>query len=156
MPGELDAITEYGVYGATWIEGCLMAVIIAPENIPSDKWFVSLLETFSDQLPFSIVQRFLDIISLRADGVSALLGQKGAVERRMLQYDLGDMQEWAAGFEAGYEWFKEFWPEAALSEADRAGLRQIVGGADAEFAKPCIRDLGVWLEARHLETTSLG
>ena len=148
--GELDEILAYGLYGSAWIDGYLTAVMIVPEIISPDKWLVSLLATFSDQMSLPVIQRFLEVVSMRADDIFALLGQKGAAERRMLQYDRGDVQEWAAGFEVGYEGFKELWSAASLSDADRAILRQIIGGVEGEFGKPFIRDLGEWLEARHL------
>lgn len=144
--GELAKLLKDTSLSPDWIDGYLMAIVIAPKQITPNRWLPILLEGAMHGLDPSNLQRFLDLVMLRAHGANALAGTSTEVERRLGEIDAG---EWAAGFNKGCTLFKSSWPAKLTRPDDRAMQKLVAQAAETGFDNGDLRTLGQWIAARH-------
>ncbi|WFE74716.1 UPF0149 family protein [Roseinatronobacter sp. S2] len=147
--GELTALLKGTKVAADWIDGCLMAVIIAPKMITPNRWMPPLFDHAISGLGPLELQRFLDIVMMRAHGAIAVAEDPEDFARQMAQRGPKGRQDWAAGFTLGCEKFKSSWPAKATGPKDRAVQRQISDRSKAGLETGYIRIIGQWLAARN-------
>lgn len=144
--GELAKLLEGTSLTPDWVDGYLMAIVIAPKLITPNRWLPILLEGAMRGLEASNLQRFLDLVMLRANGAIALAGDSTEFERRLGEIDA---RKWAAGFSKGCTSFKSSWPARSTRPDDRAMQKLVAQAAEAGFASSDLRTLGQWIAARH-------
>ena len=94
------------------------------------------------------LQRFLELLTLRADAAAEAAASPGATAARLTALDAGDRARWAAGFVEHVTNLPEAWPWAALGPEDRRMLEALEAAARAGMDEPLRRALSAWLAAR--------
>lgn len=150
-PDELKSLLSKTGISPAWVDGYLMSVVIAPETVSPDQWLSFSLDLVSENIDLVQMQRFLDILMLRAENIMAALEHDGAIATSMAIYDDAEICAWASGFKEGYDHFEADWLKASLSNADRIVLRQIADGARDGFTAQVLKILSQWLVGRHLK-----
>jgi len=144
--GELAKLLKATSLTPDWIDGYLTAVVIAPKFITPNRWLPILLEGAMGGLEATNLQRFLDIVMLRANDAIALAGESAAFARQMESRVLMD---WAAGFTRGCTTFKSSWPAKSTGPDDRAMQKLVAKAAETGFTSSDLRTLSQWIAARH-------
>jgi len=147
--GEFDTLLENAKVTADWIDGYLMAIIIAPKMITPTRWMPPLFDHAITGLAPLELQRFLDIVMMRAHDAIGTAEDPEVFARQMAQRGPKGQQDWAAGFTLGCEKFKSSWPAISTGPNDRAVQRQISEGSKAGLETGEIRIIGQWLAARN-------
>ena len=147
--GELSNLLAGADMTADWIDGYLMSVVIAPRMIAPNRWLPRILEKAAAGLEPAELQRFLDIVMMRANAAITVIDGQSDFEADMTQRGAGGVREWASGFHAGRESFKSSWPKKSVGPTDQAILRQIAEARTHGLPAPGIRIVGQWLSARH-------
>ena len=146
---EFDMLLENAKVTADWIDGYLMAIIIAPKMITPNRWMPPLFDNAITRMEPLELQRFLDIVMMRAHDAIATAEDPKDFALQMAQRGPKGQQDWAAGFILGCEKFKSSWPAKSTGPDDRAVQRQISDGSKAGLETGEIRVIGVWLAARN-------
>jgi hypothetical protein len=123
--GELAKLLKGTSLTPDWIDGYLTAVVIAPKLITPNRWLPILLEAAMGRLDPSNLQRFLDMVMMRANAAIRLAEEVSAFERYMGALAA---QDWAAGFSHGCTTFKSSWPAKSTRPDDKA-MQKLVAGA---------------------------
>jgi hypothetical protein len=144
--GELAKLLKGTSVTPDWIDGYLTSIVIAPKLITPNRWLPILLEGAIGRLAASNVQRFLDIVMMRANGAIALAEDSAAVERHLGKMSV---QDWAAGFSQGCTTFKSSWPAKSTGPDDRTMQKLVAKAAETGFATSDLRTLCQWIAARH-------
>jgi hypothetical protein len=146
--GEFAALLKEAKVTTDWIDGYLMAVIIAPKIITPSRWMPPLFDRVLNGMGPLELQRFLDIVMMRASGAIAAADAPKDFEDQMTQRGNQGQSDWAAGFTLGFEKFKSSWPAKSTGPDDRAILRQISDGSNAALGAGEVRIIAEWLGAR--------
>jgi len=144
--GELAKLLKGTSLTPDWIDGYLLAIVIAPKMITPNRWLPILLEGAMGRLEPTNLQRLLDLVMMRANDATRLAEDSGAVERRLGKTDA---QDWAAGFSKGCATFRSSWPAKSTRPDDKAMQKLVVVAAQSGFAGSEIRTLSQWIAARH-------
>jgi hypothetical protein len=143
--GELARMLKGARLSPDWIDGYLMGVAVAPKLIAPSRWLPTLLEGAMGTLDGSNVQRFLDLIMLRANQALAL-AEDGDFARAMQGRDTA---AWAAGFTQACTGFKSSWPAKSTGPDDKAMQKRVAEAARTGLSEAELKTLGQWLTARH-------
>jgi len=146
--GELSTLLDGANMTADWIDGYLMSVVIAPKMIAPNRWLPEILEKTAAGLDPADLQRFLDIVMMRANAAIATVDGQSDFEADMERRGVSGVRDWASGFHAGRESFKSSWPKKSVGPTDQAILRQITEATTHGLPAPGIRIVGQWLSAR--------
>lgn len=152
--GEFAALLKEAKVTTDWIDGYLMAVIIAPKIITPSRWMPPLFDRVLNGMGPLELQRFLDVVMMRANGAIAAADAPKDFEDQMTQRGLKGQSDWAAGFTLGCEKFKSSWPAKSTGPNDRAIQRQISDGSKAGLCAGEIRIIAEWLGSRHAANTT--
>jgi len=117
--GELAKLLKGTGISPEWVDGYLMAVVIAPKMIAPNRWLPKLLDGAIGGLDPAKLQRFLDLLMLRANGAIEMAEGGGRIARQMAKHPAGATQDWAAGFSQGCESFKSSWSANGSRRATR-------------------------------------
>jgi len=147
--GELSALLDGTDMTGDWIDGYLMSVVIAPKMITPNRWLPHILDSAAAGLDPADLQRFLDILMMRANAAIATVDGQIDFPADMKQRGVVGVREWASGFHTGRESFKSSWPKKSVGPTDQAILRQITEARTHGLLAPGIRIVGQWLSARH-------
>ena len=147
--GELAALLEGAKITADWIDGYLMAIIIAPKMITPNRWMPPLFDRVPDGMGPLELQRFLDIVMIRANGAITVAEVPANFVAQMTERGHKGQQDWATGFTLGCEKFQSSWPARSSDPNDRAIQRQISEASSGRLEPREIRIVSQWLSARH-------
>ncbi|MBA2437987.1 MAG: UPF0149 family protein [Acidimicrobiia bacterium] len=150
--GELAKLLKGTSLTPDWIDGYLTAIVIAPKLITPNRWLPILLEGAMGRLEASNLQRFLDIVMMRANDAIALAEDSAAFERHLGKLPV---QDWAAGFSQGCTTFKSSWPAKSTGPDDRTMQKLVAKAAETGFTTGDVRTLSQWIAARHAANTGL-
>lgn len=153
--GELARLLKGGDLSPDWIDGYLMAAVIAPKMLTPDRWLQPLLNKAVGTLLPAGIQRFLDIVMMRANAAIALMDDEQGFQSVMTKRSKPGRHDWAAGFTAAHEASRPAWPAKALAPDDRAMLKLIAEGARVPFTLADIEMLGTWIKARNMRNRSV-
>ena len=146
--GELDRLLRGTGLSSDWIDGYLMAVILAPRRIAPQRWVSELLEQIVPQLAPESLERFLELVAFRANGAQEETDDPSLFDAAMARRDKKAMSAWAAGFSYNQQSHRANWPRSALANDDRAMLRLISDRQEGSFTQEEQRLLGQWIAAR--------
>lgn len=79
--GELAKLLKGTSLTPDWIDGYLTAIVIAPKLITPNRWLPILLEGAMGRLKPTNLQRFLDLVMMRANAAVRLAEDSAAFER---------------------------------------------------------------------------
>lgn len=146
--GELAKLLKGSEISPQWVDGFLTAAIIAPQMILPNQWLAVLLDAANPALKQSGLQRFLDLIMMRAN--TAVEGAQDAtsLSRQLAGLKAEAASDWARGFGTGFETFRASWPER-LSQNNKAMHKLIEDAAEDGFTEADAARIGTWINACH-------
>ena len=152
--GEFAQLLKGADISPGWIDGFLMAVVIAPKVINPDRWMSEILNAAVAALHPEMVERFLEVVMMRTHTTIDQSQDRVSFTSAMSKRGKKAKRDWAAGFSHGYDTFRSGWPAKSTGADDRAMIKFISGKAKAEFSPEDIGTLALWIEARGLRTHS--
>lgn len=145
---ELARLLKGSDISPDWLDGNLMAVVVAPKWIDPTKWIAPLLAAPAGLPDRESLRRFIDIVMLRYTKTNDEASDPKALKARIDR--LSALADWAAGFAAVTTGFKSAWKARTLKKDDKAMLRRIGEAADSEEHAASISALlPAWLARRH-------
>lgn len=151
--GELGRLLEGATISADWIDGFLMSVTVAPKIIAPNRWLPEILGGAMASLDPMSIQRFADLILMRANACVELAEEPKAFAASMTKRGSMAMRDWAAGFSYACQMFKSSWSAKSTSRDDRAMMERVSDAIETGFSGPDAKLLGLWLAARHDQNT---
>lgn len=152
--GEFARLLKGADISPGWIDGFLMAVVIAPKVINPDRWMSEILNAAVAALHPEMVERFLEVVMMRTHTTIDQSQDRVSFTSAMSKRGKKAKRDWATGFSHGYDTFRSGWPAKSTGADDRAMIKFISGKAKAEFSPEDIGTLALWIEARGLRTHS--
>lgn len=144
--GELAKLLKGSGISAHWVDGFLTAIIIAPEMILPNQWIAVLLGAAGPRLEQSGLQRFLDLIMMRANAAVENAQDPAALTEQLAGLKAGAASDWARGYREGFETFRSSWP-ARLSQKDKSMHKLMENAARESFTEADADRLGSWINA---------
>lgn len=149
--GELSRLLKGSAVSGNWIDGYLMAIIIAPKMVQPNRWIAPVMEKVVSALEPASIQRFLDIILLRFNMSAELADDAAAMKKALSARPEKALREWAAGFVAAQASFKSAWPGKSLRPDDKTMGRMIAAAAESGLQPGEVETLARWINARFLQ-----
>jgi hypothetical protein len=148
--GELARLMTGWETTPDWLDGYLMAVIVAPKMIGPTTWIGPLLSDPTGFPDEESLQRFLDIVMLRYSTVNDAAQDADALTARLGGLSDHALAEWSAGFTEVTGAFDSAWRARTMNRDDKAILKRIGRAADSEGDAASIRALlPAWLARRY-------
>ena len=146
-PGELERRLAGSGVDSTWVDGLATAAAVSPEPASPLGWLMGVVQAVEHRDEADL-QRFLELLTLRADAAVEAAASPGATAARLTALDAGGRARWAAGFVEHVTNLPEAWPWAALGPEDRRMLEALETAARAGMDERLRRALPAWLAAR--------
>lgn len=129
--GELSRIMKACTVTPDWLEGYLLAIIMAPKQVESYAWVQNLIDKVPGNFTPRDLQRFLDLAVMRGDKLFELAADPQAM-RAYLDHKTKALQlDVLRGFRDCHHAFQTLWPVRSLTKPDREMLRLIADTAQA-------------------------
>ena len=146
-PGELERRLAGSGVDPAWVDGLATAAAVSPEPASPLGWLMGVVQAVEHRDEAEL-QRFLELLTLRADAAVEAVASPRATAARLTALDAGGRARWAAGFVEHVTNLPEAWPWAALGPEDRRMLEALEAAARAGMDEPLRRALSAWLAAR--------
>lgn len=146
-PGELAALLAGRGIGAEWIDGFVMAAVVAPRFESPALWLSPILDRAADQ--GEAPDRLIELVVARANAAIGLARDGAACTAHLAALPPEARQAWAAGFTAAVATRRPAWPARALRPGDRAMLAGLAAAAEGGLAPGLVPELAHWLAARY-------
>jgi len=147
--GELARLLKSAAITADWIDGFLMAVTLAPKMIAPNRWLPELLGSAVASLTPDSIQRFADLILMRANSCVEQAENPADFIAAMSGRSTMAARDWAAGFSHACGHFRSSWPARSTTQDDRAMMHRISDAMSTGFTAAEVKTLGQWISARH-------
>ncbi|SUB02412.1 yecA family protein [Pannonibacter phragmitetus] len=147
--GELAGILKGSTVTADWIDGFLMAAVIAPKEISPDKWLPEILNNARASITMDNIQRFAGLLMMRANNCLDQAHEGALFTAAMSRRSRKAMQAWATGFSHARTHFKSSWPAKAMTSSDRQMLQTVADAIPRGFHPEEIKTLSECIAARH-------
>ena len=146
-PGELERRLAGSGVDPAWVDGLATAAAVSPEAASPLGWLMGVVQAVEHRDEADL-QRFLELLTLRADAAVEAVASPEATAARLAALDTGGRARWAQGFVEHVTGVPEAWPWAALGPEDRRMLEALEAAARAGMDEPLRRALPAWLAAR--------
>ena len=146
-PGELERRLAGSGVDPAWLDGLATAAAVSPEAASPLGWLMGVVQAVEHRDEAGL-QRFLELLTLRADAAVEAAASPGATAARLAALDAGGRTRWAQGFVEHVTNLPEAWPWAALGSEDRRMLEALEAAARAGMDERLRRALPAWLAAR--------
>ena len=146
-PGELERRLAGSGVDPAWVDGLATAAAVSPEAVSPLGWLMGVVQVVEHRDEADL-QRFLELLTLRADAAVEAAASPGAMAARLAALDAGGRVRWAQGFVEHVTGVPEAWPWAALGAEDRRMLEALETAARAGMDERLRRALPAWLAAR--------
>jgi hypothetical protein len=147
--GELARLLKDAAVTPDWIDGFLMSITLAPKLIAPKRWLPEILGSAIGTLPPDKIQRFANLILMRANGCVAQAEDAEAFRTAMTQRSTMAMRDWATGFSYACDQFRSSWPAKSTAADDRAMQARVSDAMASGFSEPEAKTLSIWVAARH-------
>ena len=149
-PGELARFLTGSELTPDWVDGFLMAVVVAPKMIRPGDWIDLLIDTMAEFRSRASLQRFLDIVMERYNAAVHDADDAERLKRRFRGRAAGAASAWADGFTTVTLLVRSAWTDKSLGKADKAMLHLVADAgtsvADAARLDPLLPE---WLVRRY-------
>ncbi len=154
--GELAKLLKGAALSADWIDGYLMAIVLAPKIIAPNRWVPEILNGAMEALGPITIQRFIDIVMMRVNATVAQACDSDLFASTTASRPKLAMRDWAAGFTLGCKTFRSSWPAKAVGPDDHAMRHLISDAVGRGFSATDLGTLGQWIAARHASNKDAG
>jgi hypothetical protein len=151
--GELARLLKGSAVTSDWIDGFLMSTTLAPKLIAPNRWLPEILGRAIASLTEDSIQRFADLIMMRADACVEQATDPAQVAAVMSGRSKMALRDWAAGFSFACGQFRSSWPAKSTAPDDRAMMQQIAEATANGFSTAEVKTLSLWVAARHDRNT---
>ena len=138
-----------------WIDGFLMSITLAPKLIAPNRWLPEILGNAMANLEPGTIQRFADLIMLRANACVDQANVPAQFFAAMSKRNKMAMRDWATGFSYACGQFRSSWPAKSTTPDDRAMMERALDAMATGFSASDIKILSQWIDARHAQNTSV-
>lgn len=146
--GELARLLKHAGITSDWLDGYLMATVVAPKRINPGDWVNPLLMEVMSLPNERDLQRFLDIVMLRYNTCNEAAADVAGLRAKFNKLPAAGWADWASGFMTVCAEFKSGWPTRSLKKDDKAMLRLINEAVSTEDPTLLLRTLPSWLAQR--------
>lgn len=147
--GELARLVKDSAITADWIDGFLMSVTLAPEMIAPNRWLPEILGSALASLTPETIQRFADLILMRANACVDHASEPAAFAAAMSGRSKMAMRDWAGGFSWAHGHFRSSWPTKSTTPEDRAMINDVSDAMSTGFSTSEVTTLSAWIASRH-------
>ena len=147
VPGELERRLAGSGVDPAWVDGLATAAAVSLEPASPLGWLMGVVQAVEHRDEAEL-QRFLELLTLRADAAVEAVASPVATAARLAALDAGGRVRWAQGFVEHVSGVPEAWPWAALGSEDRRMLEALEVAARAGMDERLRRALPAWLAAR--------
>jgi hypothetical protein len=147
--GELARLVKDSAITADWIDGFLMSVTLAPKMIAPNRWLPEILGSAVASLIPDSIQRFADLILMRANACIAHAEDPVEFASAMSGRSKMAMRDWAGGFSYACGHFRASWPAKSTAPDDRAMVNQVSDAMSTGFSAAEVKTLSQSIAARH-------
>ena len=147
--GELARLVKDSAITADWIDGYLMSVTLAPKMIAPNRWLPEILGSALASLTPETIQRFADLILMRANACVDHASAPAAFAAAMSGRSKMAMRDWAGGFSWAHGHFRSSWPTKSTSPEDRAMINDVSDAMSTGFSTFEVTTLSAWIASRH-------
>ena len=147
VPGELERRLAGSGVDPAWVDGLATAAAVSLEPASPLGWLMGVVQAVEHRDEAEL-QRFLELLTLRADAAVEAVASPAATAARLAALDAGGRTRWAQGFIEHVANLPEAWPWAALDAEDRRMLEALEVAARAGMDERLRRALPAWLAAR--------
>ena len=147
-PGELARILAGSELTPAWLDGYLMAVLVAPRMVRPGDWVGELMRAGPVLPDIEAAQRYLDLVTARSNAtVVDLDDEPERLKARVAGIAAEDLPDWARGFSRMVRRFGSAWRDKSVRKDDKAMLSLIeaVGNGDPVDLRPLLAE---WLGRR--------
>jgi Uncharacterised protein family (UPF0149) len=147
-PGELGRILAGSELSPAWLDGYLMAVLVAPKMVRPGDWVGELMRAGPVLPDIEAAQRYLDLVTARSNAtVADLDDEPERLKARVAGIAAEDLPDWARGFSRMVRRFGSAWRDKSVRKDDKAMLSLIeaVGNGDPVDLRPLLAE---WLGRR--------
>ena len=99
--GELARLVKGPVISADWIDGFLMAIVLAPKMIEPNRWVQVILNSAMEALGPDTINRFIELIMMRANSAIAQARDAELFAAGIAKKTKMGRRDWAGGFSHG-------------------------------------------------------
>jgi hypothetical protein len=147
--GELIRLLKASDISSEWIDGFLMAAVIAPELIPPRQWIPEILGNGIDPRSTPHIQRILEVLIFRNNRAVELAGGQAGLVSFLSALDSVGRQEWFRGFRDAWMTFKAAWSKKATTTQDRTMIEAFRKAAIDGLPPEEIVAAAEWITDRH-------
>lgn len=147
-PGELARILAGSGLTPAWLDGYLMAVLVAPKMVRPTDWIGELLQAVPRLPDMVAAQRYLDLVTARSNATVTDLDAPERLKARVAGIAAEDLAAWARGFSAMVRRFGPAWRDRSVRKDDKAVLALIEAVGRGEERGDMGPVLTAWLDHR--------
>lgn len=126
--GEAAALLRGTDLSVDWLDGYMTGIAIAPQMIMPNQWLPPILDPVLQRIDPSQLQRFMDILMMRAQTVSDVAAISACSKK--------GQADWAGGFSDAISRFRTAWPKKGMTKEDKRLLVIVTTGlASADLAE---------------------
>jgi len=151
--GELARLVKGSAVTADWIDGFLMSITLAPKLIAPNRWLPEILGSAIASLGPDSIQRFADLIMMRANACIEQASQPALFAAAMSKRNSMATRDWATGFSHACGQFRASWPAKSTAPDDRAMMQRVSDAMATGFSPADVKTLSQWVAARHDRNT---
>ena len=134
---------------SAWLDGYLMAAVLAPVVPRPGAWLSALVEKVSEFADEQALERFVSLVTARYNEINAGVAKAEFVAALLAELGSDDLATWARGFSEGVTTLQDNWPRSALAATDRRALSLLAGLAAGDRADELARaELSQFVGAR--------
>jgi hypothetical protein len=147
-PGELARILAGSELTPAWLDGYLMAVLVAPRMVRPGDWIGELMQAGPVLPDIVAAQRYLDLVTARSNATVTDLDEPERLKARVAGIAAEDMAGWARGFSRMVRRFGSAWRDKSVRKEDKAILSLIEAVGHGEKPGEIRPLLAQWLGYR--------
>ena len=141
--GSLSAVLS------AWLDGYLMAAVLAPVVPRPGAWLSALVKRVPDVADEQALERLVSLATARYNELNAGVAKAEFVATLLAELSSDDLAAWAGGFSEGMTTLQDNWPRSALAATDRRALSLLAGLAAGDKADDLARaELSQFVGAR--------
>jgi hypothetical protein len=123
--GELARFVKGSAVTVDWIDGFLMSITLTPKLIAPNRWLPEILGSAIATLEPSTIQRFADLIMMRANTCVDQANDPAQFAAAMSKRSKIAMRDWATGFSSACGQFRSSWPAKSTGPDDWAMMERV-------------------------------
>lgn len=145
----LEQILQPSGVTQSWLEGFLLAVVLAPKRAETAVWLGGLIAEGLGQMPPGDPKIFIELVLSHHEQLCEDVRTGDEIVAALARLPRGAQRDFAGGFCAAHDLFSTSWPARSLSADDRYVLSRFEAAEGQGFEPADLNILGPWIRGRH-------